>query len=275
MKQPSERGAAISPQRIRRWLDEFAAYRHQVSEPKIDRWLDQFASADRDAGARLLDSVDFIGYAQISSLFRQLVAAIPGWHKVEGKRSGRWRFVAFSGSSGESGDTMLQLFRLANSLDAKKHDKLFIHRSELLKDKLTTEDTVVLIDDFSATGDQACNSWQQIFRELLPEEPRTFLLLLGAVKDAIKRISDETELRPLVGFRLNDSDNVFARACRRFTLHEKDRLLHYCRIADAQCPKGYGDCGLLIVFPHRCPNNSIPILHANHDRWTGLFPRHD
>jgi hypothetical protein len=29
------------------------------------------------------------------------------------------------------------------------------------------------------------------------------------------------------------------------------------------------------VFQHRSPNNSIPILHADHERWTGLFPRHD
>jgi hypothetical protein len=31
----------------------------------------------------------------------------------------------------------------------------------------------------------------------------------------------------------------------------------------------------VVVFPDRCPNNSIPVLHVSHQRWRGLFPRHD
>src|SRR5439155_11718347 len=43
-------------------------------------------------------------------------------------------------------------------------------------------------------------------------------------------------------------------------------------------PLGYGDQGLLIVFPDTCPNNTLPIIHsaARLDalrKWTALFPR--
>ncbi len=36
-----------------------------------------------------------------------------------------------------------------------------------------------------------------------------------------------------------------------------------------------GDCGFVIVLAHKCPNNTIPILHARRAGWEGLFRRHE
>lgn len=41
-------------------------------------------------------------------------------------------------------------------------------------------------------------------------------------------------------------------------------------------PLGYGDTGLLLVFPQTVPNNSLPILHSSGkapQTWKPLFPR--
>jgi hypothetical protein len=41
-------------------------------------------------------------------------------------------------------------------------------------------------------------------------------------------------------------------------------------------PLGFGDLGLLIVFPETCPNNVLPLLHATGPGaggWKPLFPR--
>ncbi|MFZ3373959.1 MAG: hypothetical protein WA183_00205 [Chthoniobacterales bacterium] len=269
------RGAAINTRRYLRWLAVFSGYRSQVTQTLIELWLNCFSTKDQDLAARVLDAVHFIGYQHIQTCFRQVLASLEGWHITQRRRRGRWFFVAFSGSAGESGDRMVHEFRMANSLTKRQFNSLFIHRSELVRNNIGPEDTVVLIDDFSGTGTQASDSWRDIFEELLAGGPRVFLVLVAATTAAIQRIREETDMEVRCCARLQNSDNIFAPECSHFRDEEKSILLRYCRQANRANPKGFGDCGLLLVFVHRCPNNTIPLLHANHEDWVGLFPRDD
>lgn len=275
MKHPMPRGSAIDMQRMASWVTIFSEYRHAVTEPRIDRWLLQFSRSDRDLAARVLDSVEFITNEQRASAFRAILNCLDGWNKDEKLRRGKWRFVPFSGSSGESGDSMLYNFRLANGLNGRKYNDLFIYRSELAVENLGPDDTVVFVDDFSGTGDQACKAWKHEFEELLSGKPTVYLVLIAASKAARTRIEDETDLTVVPHIELTDADNVFSPRCRHFTLGEKDILLRYCRRGDRKSPKGYRDCGFILVFTHNCPNNSIPLLRAHNQSWEGLFRRHD
>jgi hypothetical protein len=275
VKTPWDRGVAVSVKRQRKWLADFGGYRHQVTPPHIDSWLKQFHKKDRDVAARVLDSVDFVGFTKISRLYKELLNAIPGWHFQASKRQGKWRFVPFSDSAGESGDSMLHLFRLANGLDRKEFNELFIHRSDLLRSDLASEDTVVFVDDFSGSGDTVCGSWKLAFQELLHMQPRTYIVLLGATQKACKRIGTETDLTPVTGFRLSNKHNIFDSTCGHFNNNEKEIILKYCKIADPKEPQGYKAGGLVVVFAHRCPNNTIPILHEESNKWSALFRRAD
>jgi hypothetical protein len=182
-----------------------------------------------------------------------------------------------SGSAGESGDGMLYQFRVANSLDGKGFKELFISRSDLIREKLTASDTVVLLDDFSGTGQQVCDAWSDpavAYGELLAGVGKVYLIVVAASRAARDRIMHETSISLMPAHELHEADNIFSDHCKHFTRADKERILHYGEIADRKLPKGYGDCGFVIVFQHRSPNNSIPILHALHSRWVGLFPRH-
>jgi hypothetical protein len=260
---------------MRDWVGEFAGYRITVNEGRIERWLQQFKESDRDLAARLVDVVDFVGNDQIAAAFREALEGLPGWGPNESQRTGRWFFVAFSGSAGESGDQMLHRFRTANNLGGRRYNSLFHYRSELLMLAPGEEDTVVLIDDFSGTGDQACQAWEEVYRELLPFGPHIYLLLVASSRAARERIRRETEMIPQAHIELRDGDNLFASACRHFTSEEKDRIFQYCKRADPSSPRGYGDCGFVIVLAHKCPNNSLPLLHVRRKDWEGLFRRHD
>jgi hypothetical protein len=104
---------------------------------------------------------------------------------------------------------------------------------------------------------------------------KVYLIVVAASKVARKRISDETEICLLPAHELKETDNVFSDLCKHFTNEDRVKLVHYGEIADRKIPRGFGDCGFVVVFQHRSPNNTIPILHADHSKWTGLFPRHD
>ena len=240
----------------------------------IELWLRQFSPADQDLAARVLDSVLFIGTQKIHTSFRELVGGLEGWNKTKKNRRGRWFFVPFSGSIGESGDSMLHAFRMATSMTKKQYNHLFIHRSELVTKQPGPNDTVVLVDDFSGTGTQACGSWQ-IFEELLTGGPRTVLMLVVATQTALGRIADETNMEPVCATLLSPQDNIFDTKCAHFTQGEKTTILGYCSRADRHQAKGFGEAGLLLVLAHRTPNDTIPILHATDEEWQGLFPRHD
>ena len=275
MKRPLPRGSRIDAGRMASWLTGFATYREAMSQGAIERWIDQFAPADRDIAARLLDSVEFINMLRIRAAYKDILCSIDGWSIDEDRRRGKWRFVPFSGTSGSSADSMIHIFRQANGLTGRKFNSLFIYRSDLLGETYTENDTVAFIDDFSATGDQACRSWKEFFNEIVPPEPRKILILVVSSAAALERIRTETDLNVLNGTTLNDSDNIFHAMCNHFSNREKGTLLDYCRKADKWHPRGYGECGYVIVFSHRCPNNTIPVLHVTKTQWRGLFPRHD
>jgi hypothetical protein len=287
VKRPFAPGTAVDAKRFKRWIDRFGSYRAGIINVTIQGWLEQFHKKDRDLAARVLDAVEFYGQTQIHAAYRQVLEALPGWHKLAAKRKGRWRFAAMSGSAGESGDAMLYQFRIANGLDARSFNELFVSRSDLFRQpmlpdddpqKLGKDDVVVLLDDFSGTGTQVCGAWNDpatSFGALLAGVGKVYLILVAASKAARERIAAETAISPVPAHELHESDNVFSEQCKHFTKADRDRLLHYGEIADKRSPKGFGDCGFVVVFQHRPPNNSIPILHADHSKWTALFPRHD
>ena len=260
---------------MKSWLNTFAGYRHVVNEGRIDRFLEQFSPVDKDLGARVLDSVEFVSHEQINQGFREILNGLEGWSKFKNQRLGKWRFVPFTGSSGESGDAMIHKFRQANGLGSERYDELFIYRRDLLKERLTSEDTIVFLDDFSGTGRQATKIWEKYLHELLPDDPTIYLILVGINDRAVKKISKETDLNVLSFFHYNDRDNLFSDSCKSFTPAEKQIILKYCKRADNRYPMGSGDCGMVLVLAHNTPNNSIPILHTNHEKWEGLFRRND
>lgn len=272
MKMPKARDTPVSQRRGDAWLKAFGSYRVSLAPDRLSVWLGQFAPEDTDIAARLLDVVEFFAPERMGKAFQHVLSRLPGWHIHKSKRAGRWWFAAFSSSAGESGDSMLHRFRQANGLDSKQYNALFVYKRDLLLDRPTAEDSVVFVDDFSGTGDQAIGAWKDTLTELLPGSPKTYLVLVAVSKAAKLRITEDTQLRVHSPTTLVEEDDIFSAKCKHFSAADKDVLLKYCVRADKRSPRGYGNCGFVVVFAHGCPTNSIPILHQNHRQWRGLFP---
>lgn len=273
MREPRPPGTPIDARRRSTWQRRFSSYRHGVTEQSIIDWLDAFEAHDRDTAARLLDAVEFISAEQVHGAYRSILSILPGWNHDPDERKGRFAFVAFSTSAGESGDNMLHQFRLANNLNHREFDSLFIGRSDLVRSGLGANDTVVFVDDFVGTGNQAVTAWDKMFQELTAAIGNVFLATVAAYHVGSNEIRKKTRMQLLAHRTLAARQNLFEGTCPHFSASEKTRILHYCRLASHRNPKGYGDCGLAVVLYHQCPNNSLAVFHAPSTRWVPLFPR--
>jgi hypothetical protein len=262
----------IAQAKVDAWVGRFSAYRHPPDAANIRRWLGYFGDRGENLAESVLDRVHLISEHSIQLGYRRSLARLGGWDPNKRDREGRWFFAGY-GSAGESGQAMLRIFREANNLGAQRYQYLFVSATELPSLKLSARDTVVFIDDFAGTGTQVVKSWP-ITKELIGSEARVFLVLCAITQTALSRIAGETGLRVICPVILQGHHNVFSGACATFTAAEKTLLLDYCRRADSVSPKGFGDCGLLLVLGHRTPNNSLPVLHVNKARWRGVFPRY-
>jgi hypothetical protein len=272
MKNPKPRGSAIDDARIASWLERFKFYRHPPDRTDIHKWLNRFKGADKDLAARMLDVVEIKSEMEIQSGYSAALASLAGWHPDSAKRIGRWLFVGFGGA-GESGQSMLRVFREATRMNPERFKDLFCSASDLASKALTAQDTVVFVDDFSGTGQQVTKVWP-VLAELIASEAKCHLLLTAATEAAIDEIASKTELIMHASCVLSKTDNLFNAECTHFSKDEKKLVEKYGKIADRNHPRGWGKCGILFVLSHKTPNNTIPILHVNNRKWVGLFPRY-
>jgi len=158
---------------------------------------------------------------------------------------------------------------------SRSFNELFIYRSDLIRERLGADDTVVLVDDMVGSGQQVCDAWDESFAELLAEVGTVYLIVVAACSNASQRIADHTRIDLKPHFQLTDADNFFHAACKHFNGDEKKTMLEYCQFVDEKNPKGYGDTGLVVVFSHTITNNSLPVLGKSTDDWEPLFRRYD
>ena len=119
MRPPSPRGTALTAGRVAGWLSRFRFYRASPDENALRDWIERFKPTHRDLAARILDSVEIKSEEEIQLGYRDALASLPGWHTNGSRRKGTWVFVGFGKTAGESGQSMLRLFREASHMTAR------------------------------------------------------------------------------------------------------------------------------------------------------------
>jgi hypothetical protein len=261
----------ISNEKLAGWVERFRFYRKPPSEGEIRDWIERFHPDHASLAEKILDNVELVSEEQIQQGYRLGLETIAGWNRDERHRTGRWFFVGL-GTAGESGPAMVRTFREANNMSQQKWHSLFIEFRELPKQNLTAFDKVIFIDDFSGSGSQIAKGWPLI-EELVASEAKLYLLLTAITADALEEVQSKTDLEVVAHLTLDREKNVMSDENQVFSQSEKEAIVEYGRIAWDKNPAGYKDCGLLFVLSHKTPNNSLPIIHANHSNWVGLFPR--
>jgi len=239
-----------------------------ITRAKIIRWLSQFSPRSRPLAAKVLTSLTYYADNNVRTMAQRLVDAT--YHEYAAVAKNQICFVPI-GSAGSGAQ------QIARHLRSMRHVPrgCVIDLLELDRRAPTEVQVVVAFDDFSGTG-QTIKEWWDLNESII--RPKASEIVLGIlVLNCIARSPlEEITERIMPVEELPASANVFHNDCIDFTIQEKTSLRRLC--VRTKCgPKyvnGWGECGLLVVFKHGCPNNSIPILwHEREGEWEALFKR--
>jgi hypothetical protein len=148
----------------------------------------------------------------------------------------------------------------------------------------------VFIDDFVGTGRSASGYLQDLegtLANIIRERGiKVVFVAMVAFLDGWKLVEKTVESLSMsvhthVCEVLDDTAKCFSEHSRIFIDRNQKELakglaFKYGKILEKECPLGYGNLEMTIVFEGSCPNNSLPILWSDSakPKWVPLFKRH-
>lgn len=282
-----------------------------VNKSKINSWLDNFTGkhkphkVERLHALSLVSQFMYFGKKQIEALLQALYRdlyrypIIAELRKLNSDTTDqkiieplfqdtliKTRFVSVGGAS-ESGTHLLYYFRQQTNLPADiiiSGDQLLHYNDNFTTHKyLKTPERYVFIDDFCGTGDQFADNIESVVQQLKATTPhlKFYYYPLFATSRALNKIRTAgfvDEVRCVM--ELDYSYECFHPKSRYFSdaselSTSREIFTQYGTVILPAAPLGYGGCQLLLGFHHNVPDNTLPIIWMDNEKWTGLFTRHN
>ena len=254
-------------------------FRHHITPLKVVNWLDNFDKADWGKALITLNAFEYFTSKDIIREFDNYLLEI-----YEARSNDNSFYTLPVGEVGKSGLAMIYYLKKTNSFVNNKIE--ILGQTEL--DKIGRDDNLILVDDFSGSGDTILTFYNSI-KDKIPQTTNVAVVTIAHLNKA-KLLLARNNLNIYGNFRLpafSKRGSVFGypprmKAIREFCFKygnliypEKD----YNRGKTNQHPLGYSNSQALIGFEHAIPNNTIPIIWGDRRRtdtkesWFPIFPR--
>lgn len=268
----------LTMERVRTWLKQFRTPEEQtlallILKNLIYRTTDQIESCLRQALKEAVLHFEPPSLDEPAYDWRRILT------NVRPVRSGKYFYLAPpigpAASPGKSGELIARLL----------HSKFGIERSYLTycEERTITEDEYLLVvDDGSFTGSQISDIFK-VSGQLMRSHSRGAVILSIVHEEAIKRLnSDFPDVSIFYGELLTERDN-FKNVCEKWIsngnwpyteIHPYDLYMNIAhRAGIASNAEGFGKLGLLVVYEHGIPDNTLNLLWERSSSWEPLFER--
>jgi hypothetical protein len=270
-----------------------------VNEVRLQAWLGQFGDEKAQGLAlRLLTRLKDKGYydqARIYMLFRRLHSLVVAeqatggdWAQIVKRGKTTNVYVTFVDREGKSGAALAYAYRVTNQLSATLAGS--IDDAVAFLRQTSKPSILVFVDDFIGSGKtvvQTLGGFQVRWAAegFGSKGHSCYCVALAGLASGIDYVRAEAEgvCRVLVADELQAESRAFAPNAGIFESDE-DRVEaeRMCRaigeVLEPKHPLGFDDGQALVVFAHRCPNNTLPVFYKEGRsyqgrNWLPLFPR--
>ena len=290
--------SGVSERDILSVADDLNYRENGVSEIQIKAWLNQFGDTDSQILAfKLLQRLKSAGYfssASIITHFKAVHSQIVAQHASSANWAPRIKkgkvvnvYVTSFDAPGKSGSSLLYSYRMANQISPS----LVGGMDEAVKfvEMSRNPVVVVFVDDFIGTGGTCSEGFERFAKEIGDtnnlKDHAFYVATLAAIGSGIEtvRVKTEDRLNVFAAKQLGSADRAFSPDASIFANEEElQRCRRLCENIGSELepkqPLGYEDSQSLMLFPHSCPNNTLPIFHKvgrsyKGSQWVPLFPR--
>lgn len=287
----------VHPSEIVDLVERWGMYKGQrITADKVRAWLDQFSDVHEQRAAFTIlrglhfYSNDFVRQKmnEIHDIVRRGLLHRRELRSVRYKRKRSDILVSYLDSLAKSGAEFARLY----ADEARIYVDNLVEKGDLretLKDR-TDIQAIVFVDDIVATGESVSEYLVELDAELaevvLEHSIKAIFVAVVAYIDGWRRIEQTLEalampIEPHACELLDETTKCFGEKSLTFPDPDerefaKELALRYGKVLEKECPLGYGDLELALVFERRCPNNSLPILWSESatPKWVPLFKRH-
>lgn len=242
------------------------------------RWLSNFDDSDQNLAIEILSKIDYYSYDRMLSVIQNNI------DRILPDSSRRCVFLPI-GEPGKSGGSILYLCQ-----QVQKDKSVYVNNiEEALSFLRNPNHILVFVDDIIGSGNTFCN-WLKgkvntvglgdQLKELI-DQSRIKLISIAVLEYGKNKINSEYPQIEVLG---EYTHKLFLKSGSIFGGYIKmKRMREFCYkygiMVYRQCPLGYQNSQVLIVFSHTTPNNTLPIVWSNSNingrraSWYPLFPR--
>jgi hypothetical protein len=278
----------------------WSAYKGRpLTGTEVRAWLDQVEKrSEQRILFKILQHIRFFSELQIREYLQSAHRTVAKHLPVFTKRPRHDRrndvLVTYVDGPAKSGASYAAKYAEDNGISnycVKEMTNFAAHLADHENQFDVTVSGIVIVDDIAATGRALVENVQkfiQINKECLDlRNPVIRVVVLAATPEGQTKIRERfrsyanMDIDLVVCEPLSRNHMAFSSESKVWDSGDQmNEARALCRRLGSalvkKAPLGYGDLGVLVVFPDTCPNNALPLLYASGDltfHWKPLFPR--
>ena len=252
-------------------MEFFNPFEGDIGGDEIKRWLDQFEKTEQPLIMKLLKEFKYYSSKKVNLLLRKLWAMI--LNDLKTSIDNVW-FVPV-GYVAKSGSAIAYFFKKVNNLNIDK----FISINEINSIKVGNETTIVFLDDYIGSGNQASMFWNSRIKEEYIDKSchSLFYGVLVGLNEGIRKVETDTDFKVQAVDVFSEKDLPFSEKSKIFdNRKEKEEIKKiikkYGEKFFPEYPLGYNSLSTLIGFFYSTPNSTFPIFWSKENAWKPLLP---